>query len=156
MSVLIDGVEIKKLTTYSDNRGFFREIIRNSDNPFFECGFGQFSHSFMFPGVIKAWHYHKIQTDYFYVANGTVRVGVYDMRETSKTYRMTMDFLMGDYQDAQCLKVPPGVLHGVKAVVGPANLLYIMSHEYNPKDEYRLAYNDPSIPFNWLEDYKIT
>lgn len=149
---MISGIEIKKLQTFSDNRGYFREVIRNTDNPFFDVKFAQFSHSFMFTGVIKAWHYHKIQTDYFYVASGVARIGLCDMRPDSPTKNKTMDFLMGDYQEAQCLKIPPGIAHGVKAIMGPVNLLYVMSHIYDPTDEYRLPYNDASIKFDWLKD----
>ena len=50
----IDGVVLKELTTHADERGFFREVIRESDE-FFDH-FGQWSHSLMHPGVAKAWH----------------------------------------------------------------------------------------------------
>ena len=33
---------------------------------------------------------------------------------------------------------------------GPANLLYITSHVYNPDDELRRPHDDPSIGFDWL------
>ena len=156
MKELIEGVMLKELVTHSDSRGFFREVIRENDNQFFDVSFGQWSHSFIFDGVIKAWHFHHIQTDYFYVCSGVLRVGLYDLREDSPTYKMKMDFLMGDYQQASCLKIPPGIAHGVKAVQGPVNLLYMMSHIYNPSDEIRIPYNDPSIGFDWENDYQIT
>ena len=146
---MIEGVIFKDLITHLDDRGFFREIIRVTD-PFFDHPFGQWSHSYMLHGVIKAWHYHKIQTDYFYVCSGIVRVGLCDMRQDSPTYKTTMDFLMGDLQPQRIVKVPPGVAHGVKAIQGPANLFYLMSHVYNPDDEYRIPYNDPQIEFDWL------
>ena len=66
---MIDGVVIKKLVTHNDRRGFFREIIRVTDD-FFKEGFGQWSHSLMFEGVTKAWHHHKIQTDWWYLRPG--------------------------------------------------------------------------------------
>ncbi len=66
---MINGVEIKELITHPDDRGFFREIIRVTDDSFAD-GFGQWSHSLMFDNVIKAWHYHKIQTDWWYVVAG--------------------------------------------------------------------------------------
>ena len=153
---MIAGIEFKELTTHGDERGFFREIIRETD-PFFKgVGFGQWSHSFMFDGVIKAWHYHNVQTDYFYVCSGVLRIGLCDLRKESKTYKQTMDFLMGDYQRPQCLKIPPGIAHGVKVVHGPVNLLYMMSHTYNPADEIRIPYNSPDINFDWLRSAPIT
>ena len=146
---MIDGVEFKELKTYNDDRGFFREIIRCNDD-FFSEGFGQWSHSLMFDGVIKAWHYHNIQTDWWYICNGVLRVGLCDLRENSSTYKQTMDLLMGDLQQAKIIKIPPGVAHGCKTVQGPVNLFYITSHVYNPDDEKRISYNDPTIDFDWL------
>ena len=146
---MIQGVVLKKLTTHSDERGFFREIIRVTDD-FFNEGFGQWSHSLIFNNVIKAWHYHKIQTDWWYVCSGVLRVGLSDMRPDSKTYKEMMDFYMGDLQPAQVIKIPPGVAHGCKAIQGPVNLFYITSHVYNPDDEIRIAYDDPEIDFDWI------
>lgn len=147
---MIEGVMIKELATHNDRRGFFREIIRVSDD-FFDCGFGQWSHSLMLDGVIKAWHLHYIQTDFLYVCSGVVRVGLCDLRPKSNTYKQTMDFLMGDNQPAQTVKIPPGVAHGLKTIRGPVHLFYILSHTYNPDDEIRIAYNDPKIDFDWLK-----
>ncbi|MEE9369912.1 MAG: hypothetical protein V3W45_00445 [Sedimentisphaerales bacterium] len=65
---MIEGVVIKELVTHTDQRGFFREIIRQTDD-FFSEGFGQWSHSLMLDGVIKAWHYRKIQTDWCYACS---------------------------------------------------------------------------------------
>ena len=53
MTSIINDIVIKELNTHTDERGFFREIIRNTDD-FFTEGFGQWSHSLMFDGVIKA------------------------------------------------------------------------------------------------------
>jgi len=147
---MIDGVEIKELKTFYDDRGFFRELIRITDD-FFAQGFGQWSHSFMFDNVIKAWHYHNIQTDWWYTATGVMRVGLCDLREASSTYKKTMDFLMGDYQSAKVVMIPPGVAHGCKTVQGPVNLFYVTSHVYNPDDEIRIPFDDPEIDFDWLK-----
>jgi dTDP-4-dehydrorhamnose 3,5-epimerase len=150
VSASIDGIVFKDLETYPDQRGFFREIIRSTD-PFFAEGFGQWSHSLMFDGVAKAWHLHRIQTDWWYIATGVLRVGLCDMRPESPTYKNTMDILMGDLQPARILKIPPGVAHGCKTVQGPVNLFYITSHVYNPDDELRVAYDSPEIDFDWIK-----
>ncbi|MHC4560180.1 MAG: dTDP-4-dehydrorhamnose 3,5-epimerase family protein [Planctomycetota bacterium] len=146
---MIKDVFFKELVTHSDNRGFFREIIRVTDD-FFADGFGQWSHSLMFDGVTKAWHYHRIQTDWWYVCSGVLRVGLCDLRKESPTYKETMDFLMGDLQSAQVIKIPPGVAHGCQTVQGPVHLFYVTSHLYNPDDELRIAYDDSEIDFDWL------
>ncbi|MDX2495089.1 MAG: dTDP-4-dehydrorhamnose 3,5-epimerase family protein [Desulfuromusa sp.] len=146
---MIDGVVLKELVSHSDERGFFREIIRSSDD-FFRQGFGQWSHSLMYDGVIKAWHLHHVQTDWWYVVSGVLRVGLCDRRPESATFNQTMDFLMGDYQSSRVVTIPPGIAHGCKAVQGPVNLLYLTSHVYDPEDEYRIAYDDPEINFDWF------
>ena len=150
MRSIIEDVVVKELKTHTDERGFFRELIRVTDD-FFSAGFGQWSHSLMFDGVIKAWHMHQIQTDWWYVVSGVLRVGLCDMRADSPTYKTVMDFLMGDLQPASVIKIPPGVAHGCKTVQGPVNLFYVTSHVYNPDDEVRLSYDDPAIDFDWLK-----
>lgn len=145
---MIEGVALKALKTFPDERGFFREIIRVSD-PFFEEGFAQWSHSLVHQGAAKAWHWHKKQVDWWYVATGVLRVALHDLRENSPTFRNTDEFLLGDNQDAVCLRIPPGVAHGCKCIQGPAHLFYVTSREYDTADEIRIAHDDPIIGYDW-------
>jgi len=147
---MIDGVTVKKLETHLDERGFFREIIRVEDD-FFEEGFGQWSHSLMYPGVIKAWHIHNKQTDWWYVCTGVLKIVLYDKRSKSATYRQTLEMMLGDGYEPSILKIPPGVAHGCKCLSGPTNLLYITSHTYDPEDEGRIPHDDPEIGYDWLQ-----
>ena len=155
MKPLIDGVIVKELKTHTDERGFFREIVR-CDDEFFGEGFGQLSHSLVFDGVIKAWHMHHVQTDWWHVISGVLRVGLCDMRPDSPTYKTIMDFLMGDLQPSRVIKIPPGIAHGYKAIQGPVNIFYVTSHIYNPDDEIRFQHNDPEIGFDWLRGTVIS
>ncbi len=147
---MIEGTVLEDLVTHTDERGFFREIIRVTDE-FFAEGFGQWSHSLMYPGVIKAWHIHKKQIDWWYVCNGLLKVALHDTRPDSPSYRETMEFLMGDDQPARLLRIPPGVAHGCKCLNGPANLCYVTSKVYDPDDEGRIAHDDPEIGYDWLK-----
>jgi dTDP-4-dehydrorhamnose 3,5-epimerase len=144
----IDGVVARELVTHLDDRGFFREIIRITDD-FFADGFGQWSHSLMYQGVIKAWHIHEKQVDWWYVASGVLRVALYDRRPASPTSGLLMELLMGEEQAPQVLRIPPGVAHGCKCLSGPANLFYITSNTYDPSDEGRIAHDDPEIGYDW-------
>ena len=146
---MIEGVVIRELVTRTDERGYFREIIRVSDD-FFREGFGQWSCSLMYAGVIKAWHIHTVQVDWWYVTSGVLKVVLHDMRSGSPTCRETMDFLMGDNQSSGVLRIPPGVAHGCKVISGPAQLFYITSRVYDPVDEGRIAYDEPDIGYDWL------
>ena len=146
---MIEGVVLKELSTNADERGYFREIIRVTDD-FFGEGFGQWSHSVMYTGVAKAWHIHKVQIDWWYVGSGVLKVALHDTRPDSPTYRETVDFLMGDFQPARVMRVPPGVAHGCRSISGPVHLFYITSRVYDPSDEGRISYNDPEIGYDWV------
>lgn len=147
---MIDGVVIKELVTHPDERGFFREIIRVTD-PFFAEGFGQFSHSLMYPGTAKGWHIHPHQIDWWYVPIGVLKVALHDLRPDSPTHGETMELLMGENQPARVLRIPPGVAHGCKAIGGETHLFYITSMTYDSKEEGRLAHDDPSIGYDWTK-----
>jgi dTDP-4-dehydrorhamnose 3,5-epimerase len=140
----IDGVVLSELVTHVDERGFFREILRESDSHFEH--FGQWSHSLMYPGVTKAWHIHQRQTDWWYVI-GALKVALYDTRDGSATKGQLMEFLMGDGRPA-CLKIPPGVAHGCKALK-LSHILYMTSGVYDPEDEGRIPHDDPTIGYDW-------
>ena len=151
---VIEGVVLKNLVTHRDERGFFREIIRITDE-FFKEGFGQLSHSLMYQGVIKAWHIHKRQVDWWYVGTGVLKVALYDTRDGSSTHGKTMEILLGNNQPACVLRIPPGVAHGCKTIGGTVNLFYVTSHVYDPTDEGRLPYDDPAVGYDWLAGPKI-
>jgi dTDP-4-dehydrorhamnose 3,5-epimerase len=146
---MIQGVIFKDLAVHPDDRGFFVEIIRNTDK-IFNADFGQLSHSLVYHGVIKAWHYHKIQTQWNYVVNGLIKVALHDLRKDSPTYKETMEFLAGDNQSVRLYSFPPGVAHGYKCHNGPMNIIYLTSGIYDPNDEGRIPYDDIQIGYNWL------
>ena len=151
---MIQGVVVKELVTHVDDRGFFRELIRVTDD-FFEEGFGQLSHALVHAGVAKAWHIHKIQIDWWYVATGTLRVGLHDTRPDSPSYRETMELLLGENLPGRVLRVPPGVAHGFRCIAGPAHMFYVTSKVYDPEDEGRIPHDDPTIGYDWLKNPPI-
>lgn len=151
----IEGVLVKQLTKHNDERGFFEELIRVSD-AFFKEGFGQLSHSLMYPGVIKAWHIHQSQVDWWFVARGTLKVALFDLREESKTFRQLMEMVLGKNGDNVVLKIPSGVAHGCK-VIGEktSELFYVTSGAYNAKEEGRIPHDDPKIAYDWIKGAPI-
>ena len=145
---MIEGVIFKELITHSDERGFFREIIRSTDS-FFSPGFGQLSHSSVHPGVLKAWHGHRHQTQWNHVLTGLIKVALHDSRPDSMTYRETMEFMAGDHQPVRVYAFPPGVLHGYVCLQGPMNILYVTSGVYDLNDEIRIPHDHESIGYQW-------
>jgi len=146
----IEGVILKPLTTYSDERGYFRELIRVTDD-FFSEGFGQWSESLMYQDVIKAWHIHALQVDWWRVAFGTIKAVLHDSRSDSATCKEIAEYILDN--QAGVLRIPPGVAHGCKVLQGPALLMYITSKVYNPVDEGRLPFDDPY--YDWLRGPEI-
>jgi dTDP-4-dehydrorhamnose 3,5-epimerase len=145
---MIDGVEFKTLVTHADDRGFFRELIRKTDG-FFGPEFGQLSHSLVHAGIVKAWHLHKLQYQWTYVACGVLKVALHDCRPDSPTYRETQEFLVGDNHPVLVYRLPPGVAHGYRCLSGPAHVLYVTSGVYDPADEVRIAHDDVEIGYRW-------
>lgn len=146
---MIEGVKIIDLDTHSDERGFFRELMRTGDGSL-PAGFAQLSHSMVCKGVLKAWHAHKKQEQWNYVACGLLKVVLHDMRPQSPTSGETMEFLAGDDQPARAYAFPPGVAHGYKCLAGPVHIFYITSGVYDPEgDEGRIPHDDPSIGYAW-------
>ena len=152
---MIEGVIIKDLKTFPDERGFFREVIRATDD-FFGEGFGQWSHSKMYRDVIKAWHIHQTQIDWWYVPLGALKVVLCDRRPDSPTHKQIQELFLGEQYGDKVLKIPPGVAHGCKVLSAEAHLFYITSNTYNPQDEGRLAHDDPTIGYDWLKRTSIT
>jgi len=150
----IEGVIVKKLIKHVDDRGFFMEILRDDD--YLLKRFGQASISMSYPGVIKAFHYHKKQDDLWFFPKGNAQVVLYDMRDDSLTKGETNVFYMGEHNPILLL-IPKGVAHGYRVLGNePAIITYFTTESYNPEepDEFRIPWNDPSIGFDWTTKFR--
>lgn len=146
---MIYQVETKQLRPHADDRGYLMEMLR-ADEPMFE-GFGQSYIALNYPGVIRAWHYHKLQVDLWVCVKGMIKVGLYDAREDSPTKGEAQAIYLGEH-NPMLLKIPVGVYHGYKTVgVEPSLLINFPNKPYNREepDEYRAPYDSPDIPFDW-------
>ena len=147
---MIEGVTIMELESHIDERGFFRELLRVEED--FQPGdIGQLSHSLVNKGVLKAWHLHRIQSQWNYVTCGLIKVALHDTRQKSPTYRQTIEFLTGDDQPPKAYFFPPGVAHGYRCLEGPMHIIYVTSGIYDLSDEVRIPHDDPEIGYDWLK-----
>jgi dTDP-4-dehydrorhamnose 3,5-epimerase len=145
----IHDIVIKKLVTHSDDRGYFREVLRDDDNLL--TRFGQTSVTKTYPGVIKAFHWHNKQDDLWYVVDGMVRVALYDRRPDSPTYKVSQEIFAGE-DNPVLIVIPIGVAHGYQVLGNkPVILFYHTTLSYDPNnpDEERLPFDDPEINFDW-------
>jgi dTDP-4-dehydrorhamnose 3,5-epimerase len=128
-------------SVYADERGW---SIMNQMQGVMSAK-GQVNYSVMYPGVIKAWHRHKLQTDFWMCLMGNLKVGVH--REGDGQTWLGM---IGEKRPG-IMVIPPTLWHGA-ATVGPgsAGLLYYVTHAYNVEspDEERRGY-DGIAGFPW-------
>lgn len=146
---MIHGVVTKPLKTIPDERGFLMEMLRR-DDPFFQ-EFGQVYLTVVYPGVVKGWHWHRLQTDHFVVVKGMAKVVLYDRRSDSPTHGDVNEYFLGE-MNRTLLVIPPGVLHGMKGIgTEPAFLINTPTHVYNyaEPDEYRVDPHDSDVPYDW-------
>src|SRR5213078_3705724 len=95
---MIDGVVLKLLTVHADDRGLQMEVVRD-DEPVFRS-VKQTTFTIAYPGVIKAFHWHKRQWDVWFFSSGMAQVVLYDLREGSPTCGRTEVFCMGERKPA--------------------------------------------------------
>ena len=147
---LIDGVITKELKLISDERGWLMEIFR-SDWKEFEK-FGQVYLTTAYPGVVKAWHMHRLQNDNFTCIKGMMKVALYDPRKNSSTYKQINEFFIGE-KNIMLISVPSFVYHGFKAI-GTQTAYFInvptLTYNYDEPDEFRLPPNTDKIPYDWI------
>ncbi len=146
---LIDGVRVKQLKVIADERGRLREMLRRDDELFLE--FGQTYMTTMYPGVTKAWHYHKLQHDHFVCVHGMIKLAMYDERDGSPTKGVVNEFFLGQH-NTQLVQIPPHVWHGFKNIgTGEAIVVNVTTkpYRYDEPDEYRLPAHENHIPYDW-------
>ena len=145
----IEGVNTKALRVIPDERGFLMEILRVDDPEFF-TKFGQVYVSATYPGVVKAWHYHERQVDYFACVAGMVKLVLVDTRPGSPTRDAVNEFFVGT-QNPMLVQVPNLVYHGWKCISTEMALVVNVPTEpyhYAQPDEFRLEPHD-TLPYDW-------
>lgn len=146
---LIDGVRVKQLKVIPDERGRLMEMLRRDDEIFLE--FGQTYLTTMYPGVTKAWHYHKLQHDNFVCVKGMIKLALFDERDGSPTKGIVNEFFLGDHNE-QLVVIPPNVWHGFKNIGETESLIVNIvtrPYDYKQPDEYRLPAHENHIPYDW-------
>lgn len=146
MNKEISGVKVRKLNLIVDERGSLMELY---DKQF--CQPNHFYVSYTRPGVVKAWHYHKIQTDCLNIVSGIVKLVLYDDREWSLTKGVVGEYYLALENNLQ-VSIPPHVHHGWKNIgTDIAAVVNLCSHPYDPNnpDEYRFPPDYERIPYEW-------
>ena len=146
---MIKGVKVKKLKVMPDERGRLMEILRADDEAFEK--FGQVYMTTAYPGVVKAWHYHKNQADNMAVVKGMMKIVLYDDREDSPTKGEVNEFFVGEHNPI-LITIPREVYHGFKCISDEEAIVIntpTNTYNYGSPDEYRVDPHKNSIPYNW-------
>lgn len=128
---------------FADDRGFLRFI-----NDFDFSGVKRFyqveNHSKNF---IRAWHGHKKEGKYVYVAKGSALIGAANM-DSEEVYKTTLTS-----QSPSMLFIPPGFANGFKTLEENTILMFFSTStlEESKGDDIRFDYDKWNI---WEEDYR--
>jgi dTDP-4-dehydrorhamnose 3,5-epimerase len=145
----IDGLTIVPLRRFNDDGGSMIEIARLAGGvPLGLEGFqaAQINCSCLHPGVVKAFHVHRRQTDVWFVPpEDRVLLVAVDVREGSATEGRRVRVMLGD-GNAQLVRIPPGVAHGCRNVgARPGRIFYFTDRHFStdPRecDEGRLPWD---------------
>jgi dTDP-4-dehydrorhamnose 3,5-epimerase len=141
---MLQGIKIRPIRRFPDERGFFTEVMRKDWKDLFgDDTIAQANFSFTYPDVIRAWHRHlKGQVDYFLALKGLIKICAFD-DET-----MEVNEIISSALDLQVVRMPGHYWHGFKALGNePAMLLYFTTKLYDPAnpDEERRRWNDPAL-----------
>ena len=149
----IEGIHLFELKQILDERGSVFHMLRNDDSVF--MNFGEIYFSEVVPGAVKAWKYHRMQTQNLAVPIGQIRVVIYDDRKTSSTRGNIQVLELGRPDSYLRLTIPPGLWYGF-ACIGetPALLANCADMPHDPSESERKSESDPSIPYNWLITHK--
>jgi len=146
---LIEGVKVRQQRLNVDERGFLMEIMRPDWDVFRR--FGQVYVTSAYPGVVKAWHFHKNQWDNFVCVKGAMKVALYDGRDGSPTKGVVNEFVIGE-RNCNLIQIPPLVYHGFKCVSTEEALIVNVpteAYNYGEPDEFRLSADTKEIPYDW-------
>ncbi len=146
----MDGLIIKKLDRFDDERGWLTEIFRNDELDYAPAmGYVSLTK----PGVIRGPHEHVNQSDCFvFVGPGNFELHLWDRREHSLTKGDHLKITVGQSAPTMVI-VPPGIVHGYKCVsdtpaysINLPNTLYKGKNKAEPIDEIRWEH-DPNSPY---------
>lgn len=146
---MIEGVVIKQLKVIPDERGHLMEMMRSDDDVF--DVFGQAYVTTTYPGVVKAWHLHRLQDDNVVCVRGMIKLALYDGREGSKTSGEVAEIFLGEHRPV-LVHIPKEVYHGWKCVSEDEAYIVNMPtvlYNYEDPDEHRLPWDTDEIPYDW-------
>ncbi len=138
---------------FNDSRGFFLETFKQSD--FIQAGIKEnfvqsnFSHSTK--DTLRGLHYQKnpsAQGKLVLALSGVIFDVAIDLRKGSPTFGKWVSRMLSS-EKRNMLYIPAGFAHGFCVLSDEADVMYYCTHEYAPRDEAGIIWNDPQIGVDW-------
>ena len=142
----IAGVLVVEPDVFGDERGVFVETFRQEWLPLDAKTMVQANRADRQAGALVGLHYHRFQSDFWYVPFGRALVALHDLRSSSPTDGASMTLEIGP--DHRGVYIPPGVAHGFYALTD-MTITYLVDGYYNPDDELGVAWDDPALAIAW-------
>jgi dTDP-4-dehydrorhamnose 3,5-epimerase len=141
----IEGIRVRALQPHDDDRGRFTELCRASwlDGP----APVQWNAVRSDAGVLRGVHWHDVHADYLTVVDGTLVLGLRDLRAGSPS-EGTADVLVLTADEPAAVEIPPGVAHGFWFPEASIHV-YAVSHYWDPADERGVRWDDPRLAIPW-------
>lgn len=144
---MIEGVKVIALKKICDERGMIMHMLKCSD-PHFEQ-FGEIYFSAAYPGVVKGWHEHTKQVQFYAVICGMIKLVLYDNRPTSPTYKELMEIFIGE-DNYQLVRIPTGIINGYKTIgKETAIVANCATLPYQPDEMIRYEPHGDKVPYKW-------
>ena len=140
---MIEGVDVIKLATHVDDRGYLIEIARTAEDTAPHGVIHQFGQVYLVGdpvrGTIRAFHKHEELWDWFFISHGSAKFVLKDDRKDSSTYEEMMTVVI-NAKAPRLLVIPPGVYHGWISLEDDTQMVSTASHTYNHEkpDETRI------------------
>src|ERR1044072_2674962 len=143
----IDGVHVLRLPNTTLHDGFMMELFR-TDWPAIGNAVRQINWFQLRGEAVTGWHCHAAHTDHLIGVAGTIKLALWDGRDTSPSRGATEVVRMGPNLPSTVI-IPPGVWHGLRNESNePAGYVQVLDALYNHKnpDSRRLPFGTPDIP----------
>jgi len=144
---MIDGVIIKDLKKFSDERGAVFHYLKMSDGLLLK--FDEVYFSLVYPGAIKAWHIHKERVLNYCVPYGAIKLVLFDDRIGSKTIGERMELFIGQ-DNYVIVHIPPRVWNGFKGLGNDRSLVAnCTDYAYTPDGITYRPFDEPYFNYDW-------
>lgn len=150
--VLLDGVVVLRVQRFTDERGFFSEMIRTDilESYGIPTTFVQHNHSRSVRNVVRGLHgqLDPPMGKLIYVVRGSIKLVELDVRQGSPTFGKHISVDVSD-NNGRLVWVPSGFANGFRATSDVVDVVYTCTALWNPQTEFCVNSCDADLGIDW-------